>query len=231
MRLLLMLSVSLGLLSAKNVDIALFKTLPMFTAPGVEVLQAYDHGSIYQVEFSSPTQRGTKVFQGFVTKDKKSFIMGEAYDIQTKEKLSIPLDAASIKANADIIYGTGKTPLVVITDPECRYCQVFQTKWERLKATHTLYVYLYPLSHHEEATQMSAYVMSQNTHEQKALALMDIARKSKAYTAYTPSVQEQTQLNAKFEYNMRLADRLQVRGTPAVFDFKGNFINWSELVK
>jgi len=35
----------------------------------------------------------------------------------------------------------------------------------------------------------------------------------------------------KFAKNSALGDELGVRGTPAVFDLKGNLINWQTLVK
>lgn len=229
MRTLFIISIFGVLLFAKDVSTDSFKKLSMFQNPGVQVEKAYDHGSLYQVIFTSMTPQGPRRFTAFITKDKKTFIMGEAYDIESKKALKIPLDIAKIKKEADIVYGKGKNPYIVVTDPECRYCQMFQRQWEKIKDKYTLYVFMYPLSNHSQAQQMSFYVMSQKDSAAKAKALIGISQGKTDYLAYKPSEKQQTKFAKKFATNSMIADQLGVRGTPAVFDFEGNFVSWKEL--
>ncbi len=217
-------------LFAKDVDIKPFQNLSMFSNPNVKVLRVYDHGALYQVKFSSQTPQGKRIFTAFITKDKKAFIMGEAFDIKSRKALKFPLNVAQIKKNADLVYGKGKQELIVITDPECNYCQIFESKWEGLKDRYTFYVYLYPLSHHKEAMKMSYFVMKQKNNKAKYKALDGIVKGEKNYIVSKLSQKELEALNKKLQGNFALAQELGVQGTPSVYDFEGNFVNWSRLL-
>lgn len=214
-----------------EVDTKAFKKLSMFSSPDVKVLRAYDHGSLYQVRFSTMTPQGMRVFSAYITKDKKAFIMGEAFDIKSRASLKFPLDAKKIKREADFVYGSGKTALIVITDPECHYCQMFESKWDKIKDKYKFYVYLYPLSRHHEAMKMSYYVMKQKGNKARYKALDGITKGEKSYSMNKLTQDEVTAFNKKLQKNFALADELGVRGTPAVYDFKSEFVNWSMLVK
>ncbi len=243
----LVLTVSLW---AKDVDLAPFKKLKMFSDGRLELERVYDHGSIYQIRFTTMTQQGKRAFEGFITKDKKVMIVGDSVEIETRTPLSMPMDMAKVKKNADIVYGTGKTELIVITDPECYYCQAFQNRWNEIKDRYKLYVYLYPLGHHEEAKQMSYHVLKQKGDADRAQALIKIAQDatadrltakrmqqgvkgltltSKDYTKTKVSKKELKKFSQKLEDNAVFGDSLGVRGTPAVFDHKGKFVIWSKL--
>jgi thiol:disulfide interchange protein DsbC len=233
----------LALLQAGEVPLKSFEKLEMFSDGKLTLKRVYDHGSIYQVHFSTMTPQGKQNYSAFMTKDKKILIAGEAVNLSTREPLEMPKPALNMKLirkEADIIYGTGKTELIVVTDPECYYCQAFQSRWEQLKKQYTLYVYLYPLGHHKEATQMSYHVLSQKGHAKKADALIQIAKdakverqgksvKHKAYESSTFTKKEVKKFENKLSQNQSLGEVLGVRGTPAVFDTKGKFIIWNQL--
>lgn len=218
------------LAQAAQVDVKAFAKLPMFASPEVKLTRAFDHGSLYEVEFISPSRQGMTRYTAYITKDKKAFIMGAAFAMNDQSPLKMPLEGiAAMKKGADIKVGSGKEELIVITDPECHYCQIFQKRWKSLMKRYTLYVYLYPLSHHSQAMQMSYYVMHQKSAKAKIDALLKIAKGEKNYILFQPSADEKKRFDTKFQQNMNLGARLGVRGTPSVFDFSGSFINWSSL--
>jgi len=248
-----MIVVSLGLITSlisKEVDLASFKKFKIFSEGRFTLERVYDHKSIYQVRFSVKTKEGKRELGGYITKDKKMLIVGDGIHLADNSPISMPLQIEKIQKNADIVYGNGKTKLIVITDPECYYCQAFQQRWPKLKNQYTFYTYLYPLNHHQDARQMSYYVMSQKSHALKAKALIQIAKDAsadrikmqaikdgkkgitfdkKAYEKATFSSKQQMKFNKKLENNLILGDRLGVRGTPAVYDLKGDFVIWNKL--
>lgn len=245
---LLLVVLSFNTLVAKEMDIKPFQKLKMFSDGRLTLERVYDHKSIYQIRFSANTQEGKREFGGYITKDKKMLIVGDGIYLTDNRPISMPLEVDKMRKNADIVYGTGKTKLIVITDPECYYCQAFQQKWPALKDQYTFYVYLYPLGHHKEATKMSHYVMNQKNDALKAKALIDIAKDAyadrtmmqqgktassakKPYEKVSISPKNQSKFNQKLEENLIVGDRLGVRGTPAVYDFKGEFVIWSKLGK
>jgi len=241
-----------GSLFAKEVDIAPFKKLKMFSDGRLTLERVYDHKSIYQIRFSADTKEGKREFGGYITKDKKMLIVGDGINLGDNKPIIMPLQMDKIKKNADIVYGTGKTELIVITDPECYYCQAFQQQWPELKKKYTFYAYLYPLSHHKQAADMSYYIMNQKTQALKAAALIKIAKDASAdrmkmqkaqqsgdeitlakkdYEKVSFSPKQTHTFNKKLENNFILSERLGVRGTPAVYDFKGGFVYWNKLAK
>ncbi len=238
---------------AKDIPLAPFLKLKFFSDGKLTLQRVYDHGSLYQVKFLAKTPQGPRIFKAFLTKDKKVLIPGETILMASGEALEMPNEALNIKKiaqNADIIYGTGKTKLIVVTDPECYYCQVFQERWPELKRKYTLYVFLYPLGHHKEAKQMSYHVLKQKSYTKRANALIQIAKDahadrlvqqriqggesglkltSKAYEKTKVSQKEQKKFEEKLEKNSLFGSQLGVRGTPSVFDTKGDSVVWNRL--
>ena len=249
----LLLFVGLGLnsLVAKEVDIKPFEKLKMFSDGRLTLERVYEHESIYQIRFSAKTQQGKREFGAYITKDKKMLIVGDGIDLVENKPIRMPLEIDKVIKNADFVYGTGKTKLIVITDPECFYCQAFQQRWPKLKDKYTFYTYLYPLNHHQDATAMSYYVMSQKSDALKAEALIQIAVDAsgdrmkmqaikagkkglkfakKAYERATFSEKQQAKFQKKLEDNLIFGDRFSKRGTtPAVYDMNGDFVIWSML--
>ncbi len=227
----LFLLMTASIASAKEVSVKPFLKLKVFQDPSVTLERVYDQGSVYQIQFSSMTPQGKRLFDGFITKDKKVMIVGNGVEIDSQQLLKMPLDVAALKKNADIVYGTGKKEYIVVTDPECFYCQKFQKRWESIKSKYKFYVYLYPLGHHAQAARMSYYVLGQKSHAQKAKALIAIAEGSKTYQGARYDKKMVEKFNKKLDANSLVGDSLGVRGTPAVFNFNGDFVNWANLVK
>jgi protein-disulfide isomerase len=88
-----------------------------------------------------------------------------------------------------------------------------------------------PLSNHRNATQMSFYVMKQKNEAAKAKAILDMANGDKSFTHLTMTKEIQSLFSKKIEENQALANQFGVRGTPAVYDTKGESVNWTVWMK
>lgn len=223
-----LISLALSLL-AGDIDPKQFSAVPMFAQPHISITKAYDHGDIYELQLEVLTQRGVQRTSAFLTKDKKVVLFGDAIDATTGEPIKKPLDMKSIRENADLIYGTGTKEYIVFTDPECPYCVKFEKMWPMLESKVKLYVYFMPLSNHRNAVQMSYHVMKQKDQKTKAKAILDMANGDKSYERLTMSQQINDLFAKKISENQELANEFGVRGTPAVFDAKGNAVNWPSL--
>lgn len=216
-------------LVAGDIDPKQFNSVKMFAQPHIKVTKAYDHGNLYELQVEVDTSRGTQSTSAFLTKDKKVVFFGEAMDANTGESIKRPLDMKSIRANADLVYGSGSKEYIVFTDPECSYCVKFEKTWPSLERKVKLYVYFMPLSHHRSAVQMSYYVMKQKDQKAKAQAILSMAHGDRSYERLSMSQQISDLFSQKIDANKALADEFGVRGTPSVFDTKGESVMWNRL--
>lgn len=223
------LLLSVSLLIAGEVDPKEFKSVPMLSQPHIKVVKAYDHKKVYELQLEISTPRGAQRTTIYLTKDKQVVLFGEAMDAANGEAFKRPIDMDTIRKNADIVYGSGSNEYIVFTDPECPYCVKFEKMWPSLQKNVKLYVFFMPLSNHRNATQMSYHVMKQKTQEDKAKAILDMANGDRSFERLTMNQQIHELFGQKISANKTLADEFGVRGTPAVFDNKGNSVNWSRL--
>jgi thiol:disulfide interchange protein DsbC len=223
-----LLSLALSLL-AGDIDPKQFNTVPMFAQPHISITKAYDHGDIYELQLEVLTQRGVQRTSAFLTKDKKVVLFGDAVDAATGEPIKKPLEMTAIRKNADLIYGTGADEYIVFTDPECPYCVKFEKMWPSIAKKVKLYVYFMPLSNYRNAVQMSYHVMKQKDQKAKAKAILDMADGDRSFERLTMSQQISDLFAKKIAQNQELANEFGVRGTPAVFDTKGNTVSWPNL--
>lgn len=219
----------LGSLIAGDIDPAEFKSVPMFSQSHIKITKAYDHNKVYELQLEISTPRGAQTTTVFLTKDKKVVLVGDAMDASTGESIKRPVDMKAIRANADIVYGNGSKEYIVFTDPECPYCVKFEKMWPTMQKNVKLYVFFMPLSNHRNAVQMSYHVMKQKDQETKAKAILDMANGDRSYERLTMSQQIHELFGKKIEENKALANDFGVRGTPAVFDVKGENVNWTTL--
>lgn len=108
---------------------------------------------------------GRKVF--YVTTDGKYLLFGNLIDPVTKKSLTeertqelskidfskLPLDMAIKQVN-----GNGKRVLVVFSDPDCPYCQMFEKQIVPQLTDTTIYTFLFPLPQHPNARSDSEKV-------------------------------------------------------------------------
>lgn len=101
---------------------------------------------------------GRKVF--YVSSDGKYVLFGNLIDIDSKENLTekkvnelskidfnkLPLDLAIKSVN-----GKGTRILVVFSDPDCPYCQMFEKQIAPNLTDTTIYTFMFPLSIHPSA--------------------------------------------------------------------------------
>lgn len=219
----------LSSLIAGDIDPAEFQSVPMFSQPHIKVTKAYDHKKVYELQLEVSTPRGAQTTTVFLTKDKKVVLVGDAMDASTGESIKRPVDMKAIRANADIVYGSGSKEYIVFTDPECPYCVKFEKMWPMMEKNVKLYVFFMPLSNHRNAVQMSYHVMKQKDQKAKAKAILDMANGDRSYERLTMSQQIHELFGKKIEENKTLANDFGVRGTPAVFDPKGESVNWTTL--
>lgn len=218
-------------LMAKEIDPAPFKSVPMLAPSHISVTSAYDHGTLYELQLEVMTSQGPQRTTAFVTKDKKVVLFGEAVNATTGETIKRPLNMASIRKNADLVYGTGTQELIVFTDPECSYCVKFERMWPSLEKKVKLYVYFMPLSNHRNAVSMSFYVMKQQGQKAKAEALLQMAEGDRSFEKLSMNQEMHELFAQKIEQNRELAEEFGVRGTPSVFNTKGENVAWNSLGK
>lgn len=182
---------------------------------------------IHRAVLTDGPNKDSKV-QFFVTDNQEAIIFGNAFDSNGNE-IVIPVNMAEFNGKEGLVYGNGKEHYYVWTDPECPYCKKFELKMEALKDKATFHVYFFPLSFHKNAMAMSTHVLNQKNDTQKAKALFDTARESKDYQKAAYKADELKKLEAEVQKQMNLGKQMGVNGTPAVFDSKGQKINWSTL--
>ena len=233
MKKIIVMLITLGaILSAAEVSVDLFKDIKSLQRQGMKMQKAYDHGSLYEVEFAIQSRVGTRYISAYITKDKKAIIFdGSGFNLEDMSALHIPLDVEAIKKGADLIFGSGKKEYFLFTDPECHYCNVFEREWPRIEKDVKIYVYYMPLSHHLEAKAMTYYIMQQKSMEDRADVSIRMANGDKSYKKAKITKQERDMFQAKIEQNQAFAARMGVRGTPSLFDFEGNAVNWPTLVQ
>jgi thiol:disulfide interchange protein DsbC len=218
-------------LFAKDVDPKIFKSVPMLAQQHITITRAYDHGIIYELSLEINTPRGVQHTSAFLTKDKKVVLLGDAMNAKTGESIKRPIDMENIRQSADVIFGSGPDEYIVFTDPECPYCVKFERIWPSIEKKVKLYVFFMPLSNHQNATQMSYHVMKQESNEAKIRALLSMANGNRRYEKLTMTQQIHDLFGKKISENQLLANEFGARGTPAVFDMKGNSISWPSLGK
>jgi thiol:disulfide interchange protein DsbC len=176
---------------------------------GIELLDARDIGSLYEVIVQQGKQKGV----AYATKDGKYLVQGALIDSKgeniTKARFEelnkvefskIPLAEAIV-----IKKGTGAKKLVMITDVDCPFC-IKAYDWLKTKDNYTLYVYLLPIPQlHPKAYDKSVKVLC----AKDTLAALDLAKANKDIPAEKCAAGE-----AKLKKQMEIGQDLGAQGTP-----------------
>src|SRR5574344_398752 len=102
-----------------------------------------------------------------------------------------------------------------------------------LKDKEKIKVFFFPLDFHENAKDLSIYIMSKKTRDEKINAMFEFNigdNLSKVKNAKY-SKNELEKLEKKLEEHINLGISLNVQGTPALFDKDGNSIVWVNLLE
>jgi thiol:disulfide interchange protein DsbC len=222
---------SLSFAAAPSAD-KIKKAFPILAEFNVNITDSLEDESFYVYKSLIQTQQGVRPAQFYVTKDLKRIIFGDAFDKDGK-KISIASDLTKIEKDAAWKWGTGKDKYYVFTDPECPYCQRMQKRFSDPKSG-TYYFFLYPLSFHANAKDMSAYILEQETKKKGAghEAALLIAESGDYKTALSKiDPKKRAEYAAKIDANIKLGDSLGVSGTPSVFNAKGESVDWTKVIK
>lgn len=212
-------------LSQKQIDE--IEDLEFLDKAQLKVTDAYDVGSLY---FLNVNVQG-KADKFFLTKDKKYLIAGSVMSTKDGEILNFPVDMSKVLGNESFVYGTGSEELVLFIDPECPYCKKFESYLPQIKDKVKIKFMFFPLSFHENARALSIYVMNQKTDEEKAKALFSATKDTKAFVNRKIDAKTQEKLYAQLDKQIKIGEELGVRGTPALFDLKGNKVSWINLLE
>lgn len=206
-----------------------FESLELFKKAGIKVEKAYDIGSLYLL---SIVVQGNKD-EIFLTKDKNYLISGAVINTTTGMQIKAPVNLAILKDKEAFTYGNGKDEYILFTDPECSYCKKFESFLPQIKDKVKIKVFFFPLDFHENAKDLSIYIMSKKTRDEKINAMFEFNigdNLSKVKNAKY-SKNELEKLEKKLEEHINLGISLNVQGTPALFDKDGNSIVWVNLLE
>lgn len=208
-------------------EVTKIEQLELFKRAQIKVTKAYDMGNLYALIINA---RGNND-QVFLTKDKKRLITGDVIDTNDGSKVTPPTDLTGVRGKEAFIYGTGTEEYFLFTDPECPYCKKFESYFPQIKKNVKIRVFYYPLDFHKNAKDMSLYVMSKKTLDEKTKAMLTISTEDEGYKNRKYSEDEKAKLEKSLEVQMEIAQRIGVQGTPAVYDENGKKVVWVNLLR
>ena len=210
-----------------KVEIAQMEQLELFKRAQIKINKAYDTGSIYILNISVQGNPD----EIYLTKDKKLVLAGDVIDASNGMKITSPADVAPIRGKEAFVYGTGTEEYFLFTDPECKYCKMLESYLPKIQDKVKIRVFYYPLDSHTNAKDLSLYIMSQKTADKKISAMFDsttIVEKAKSMK-YTPA--ELEKLEKQLDEQIQIGMKLNVQGTPTLFDKDGKNIIWVNLLE
>lgn len=210
-----------------KVEIAQMEQLELFKRAQIKINKAYDTGSLYILNISVQGNPD----EIYLTKDKKLVLAGDVIDASNGMKITSPADVAPIRGKEAFVYGTGTEEYFLFTDPECKYCKMLESYLPKIQDKVKIRVFYYPLDSHTNAKDLSLYIMSQKTADKKISAMFDsttIIEKAKSMK-YTPA--ELEKLEKQLDEQIQIGMKLNVQGTPTLFDKDGKNIIWVDLLE
>lgn len=208
-------------------EIAQMEQLELFKRAQIKITKAYDTGSIYILNINV---QGNKD-EIYLTKDKKLILSGDVIDASNGMKITAPADLTGVKGKEAFTYGKGSEEYFLFTDPECPYCKKFESYLPQIEDKVKIRVFYFPLESHENAKDLSLYIMNQKTSSEKAEAMfrasenLDKAKNAK----YTQA--ELAKLEKSLEEQIQIGMKLNVQGTPTIFDKDGKSVVWVNLLE
>ena len=208
-------------------EIAQMEQLELLKRAQIKINKAYDIGSLYILNI---TVQGN-ADEIYLTKDKKLILSGDVIDATNGMKISAPVDLTGIAGKEAFVFGKGTEEYILFTDPECPYCKKFESYLPQIESKVKIRVFYFPLESHENAKDLSLYIMSQKTSAKKIEAMfsandnLQIAKNAK----YTQA--ELAKLEKSLEEQIQIGMKLNVQGTPTIFDKEGKSVVWVNLLE
>ena len=211
---------------SKN-EIAQMEQLELLKRAQIKITKAYDIGSLYILNINVQGNAD----EIYLTKDKKLILSGDLIDVNSGIKISAPADLTGVRGKEAFVYGKGTEEYFLFTDPECPYCKKFESYLPQIENKVKIRVFYFPLESHENAKDLSLYVLSQKTSSQKVEAMfsgadnLDKAKNAK----YTQA--ELAKLEKTLEEQIQIGMKLNVQGTPTILDKDGKGVVWVNLLE
>lgn len=201
--------------------------LNIFKKSGITITKGIDADSVYILNIKAQNAVDTI----YLTKDKKYLISGEVLATETGMPLSMPVDVSILKGKEAFTFGKGSDEYILFTDPECPYCRKFESYFPQIEDKVKIRVFYYPLDFHKNAYDLSMFIMSQKTYEDKVKTMLNVTAKDEVYKNRKYDSKTEENLKKKLDENIELAFEMGVQGTPAMFDMQGNKIVWVDILK
>lgn len=203
--------------------------LELLKKNSIKINKAFDIGSLYMLDI---IVKGNKD-EVFLTKDKNYLISGVVVNSKTGFQISVPVDLSILKNKESFTYGNGKDEYVLFTDPECTYCKKFESYFAQIKDKVKIRVFYFPLDFHENAKNLTLYIMGQKTNNQKIDAMFEfnIGDDLSKIKNIKYSKAELNKLEKQLDEHIDLAQTLNVQSTPALFNKEGNSIIWVDMLE
>lgn len=206
------------------------ESLNLFKGAQIKILRGFETEDLYLLNVNVRGQV-TKIY---LSKDKKYLIAGDVVNTDTGRAVEIadmPVDIKVAAGKEAFTFGKGSDEYVLFTDPECPYCKKFESYFSQIEDKVKIKVFFYPLPSHKNAKDISLYIMSKNSYEEKVKAMTTTNADTPAFLNRKIDNKKLANLEEKLNSQMEVANRLGVRGTPTVFDMKGNKVSWVEMLQ
>ncbi|CAI8213618.1 MAG: putative thiol:disulfide interchange protein DsbC [Arcobacter lacus] len=221
----LMLNASSTLISQDKIEE--IKELELFKRANIDIVNGHDLDSLYYLNIKVQGNPNTV----YLTKDKKYLVSGEVINTTSGKKLTAPVDLSILEEGKEALtFGKGSQELVLFTDPECPYCKKFESYFKQIEDKVKIKIFFFPLDFHKNARDLSAYVMSKDTNEDKVKAMLNTTKDSENFKNRNIPAEKLNELYSSIDEQIKLGVQLGVQGTPALFDKDGNSVSWTELL-
>lgn len=211
---------------AKN-EIAQMEQLELFKRAQIKITKAYDTGSLYILNINVQGNPD----EIYLTKDKKLVLAGDVIDVSNGTKVTAPADLTGVRGKEAFVYGTGSEEYFLFTDPECPYCKKLESYLPQIANKVKIRVFYFPLDSHVNAKDLSLYILSQKTNEKKIAAMFDASENIEKAKSTKYSQGELEKLEKQLDEQIQLGMKLNVQGTPSIFDKDGKNVIWVNLLE
>jgi thiol:disulfide interchange protein DsbC len=195
---------------SKDEAAVLFKDL----APDLKILEVRPSPvkELWEIAVQSGERKGLL----YLDSSKKYFIQGAIIDLKTKANLTqdrmselTKVDPATIPLDDALVMGDkeAKYKVIVFTDPDCPYCEKLHQEIKKVVAKRqdiAFFIKMYPLPMHKGAYEKAKAIVCE-----KSMALLDDAFAKKP-------LPEAKCASTAVDDNLKLAEKLGIRGTPAI---------------
>lgn len=208
-------------------EIAQMEELELLKRAQIKITKAYDIGSLYILNINVQGNPD----EIYLTKDKKLILSGDVIDVTNGMKVSAPVDLTGVIGKEALTFGKGPDEYVLFTDPECPYCKKFESYLPQIEDKVKIRIFYFPLESHANAKDLSLYIMSQKTSAKKIEAMFSASDNVEAAKNAKYSQSDLAKLEKNLEDQIQIGMKLNVQGTPTLFDKEGKGVVWVNMLE